>query len=103
MDRDAEVDMADTAGRSPLWIAAQNGHTGVVALLLDQAGVLGGEPHKTNKDGWSPLFVACELFDCMARGARPRHRSELGMPRGNISFAMKQSHQPLTTPKTETV
>ena len=61
MDRDAEIDAVDTSGKSPLWIAAQNGHTSVVALLLDQAGVLGGEPFKTNQDGWSPLFVACEL------------------------------------------
>ncbi|KAK6523259.1 hypothetical protein TWF694_006148 [Orbilia ellipsospora] len=48
------VESRDHSGRSPLWIACENGRYDVVRLLLDQ----GADIESTNNDGKSPFWVA---------------------------------------------
>ncbi|KAL4872388.1 hypothetical protein BDV12DRAFT_210868 [Aspergillus spectabilis] len=45
----------DSYGRTPVLLAAENGHESVVEFLLHVSGV---DPHYADKDGWSPLSHA---------------------------------------------
>ena len=51
----ANVNQADNFGKSPLYIAANQGKEDVVALLLKS----GADVNQVDKDGISPLWVAC--------------------------------------------
>lgn len=48
------VDVQDSAGRTPLLYAAKNGYTEIVQLLIDQDADL----NKPQVDGWTPLMWA---------------------------------------------
>ena len=52
----ADVNAQENGGYSSLYVAAQNNHTDIVKLLLNQAGIL--VDLKINI-GWTPLFKAC--------------------------------------------
>ena len=51
----AKVNQADYFGKSPLYIAANQGKEDIVALLLAN----GADVNQADKDGHSPLWVAC--------------------------------------------
>ena len=50
----ADVNQATSEGSTPLYVAAQNGHEGIVALLIQA----GADVRKACKDGWTPMKVA---------------------------------------------
>ncbi|RYC80572.1 hypothetical protein BFJ63_vAg16546 [Fusarium oxysporum f. sp. narcissi] len=50
------INVKDSAGRTPLWWAAENGHETVVRLLLDW----GARTEAADKDGRTPLWWATE-------------------------------------------
>ena len=50
----AEVDPLDHLGRTPLWIAAGNGHLAAARRLLSE----GAEVNAADKNGQPPLFAA---------------------------------------------
>ena len=54
LEKGAHVDSKDTVGRTPLWLAAQNGHEAVVKLLVEK----GAHVDSKNTDGWTPLWLA---------------------------------------------
>jgi ankyrin repeat protein len=54
---DVEVEATDTAGRTPLLIAAWENQTGVVRLLLETGRV---NVNATNHDGWTALLYAVD-------------------------------------------
>ena len=51
------VDQANNTGVTPLYIAAENGHTEVVALLVKEGGAA---VDQANNDGWTPLLTAAD-------------------------------------------
>ncbi|KAK3942551.1 hypothetical protein QBC46DRAFT_426439 [Diplogelasinospora grovesii] len=56
VERGNSVDAKNSNGRSPLWLAAENGHESIVKLLLATAGV---EPNSEDSNNQTPLsFVA---------------------------------------------
>ena len=56
LDRGADVNQADEEGRTPLYIACQNGHVDAARLLLDK----GADVNWAAQYGRTPLFVACQ-------------------------------------------
>ena len=54
----ASCDLADSAGRTPLFMASANGHVAVVKLLIQAGGQLDSRVHAFN--GVTPLQMACE-------------------------------------------
>ena len=52
----ADVNQANSEGATPLFIAAQKGHEGIVVSLI-QAGV---DVRKACKDGWTPMEIATD-------------------------------------------
>jgi ankyrin len=50
----ADVNRECSVGFTPLYVAAQSGHDGIVALLIQA----GAEFRKVSKSGWTPMQVA---------------------------------------------
>jgi len=48
------MEKANNEGFCPIFVAAQNGHLGVVQYLNEQ----GADKEKANNNGASPLFIA---------------------------------------------
>ena len=53
LEQEADIDKATNSGRTPLWIASQNGHGEVVRMLLEQ----GADIH-LSWQGQTPLQTA---------------------------------------------
>ena len=53
----ADVNQADVDGRTPLFVAAREGHEAVVRTLLTDAGA---DVNKTRAGGYTPLYVAAQ-------------------------------------------
>ena len=80
---------SDDAGYTPLHIAVQERHSGIVALLLKA----GADPNRTDKHGngplWTAVYWACrrdrtdanlEIIGFLLRGgADPDHKNHAGM------------------------
>jgi ankyrin repeat protein len=54
-DCGADVNQALKSGATPLFIAAQKGHSGIVQCLVEE---LGADVNKANTKGFTPLYVA---------------------------------------------
>jgi ankyrin repeat protein len=52
-----DVNDGDKDGRTPLFIASQEGHSSMVELLLKADAM---DVNKGNKDGATPIFIAAE-------------------------------------------
>jgi ankyrin repeat protein len=50
----ADVNQATSEGFTPLYIAAQNGHEGCVAVLIQA----GADVRKASKSGYTPMKIA---------------------------------------------
>ena len=53
----ADVNQADDDGRTPLFVAAREGHETVVRFLITEAGA---DVNKTRRGGFTPLYVAAQ-------------------------------------------
>ena len=56
LDAGADVNQADTSGRTPLMFASLNGHMAVAEMLLER----GADVNQAMVDVWSPLYIAAE-------------------------------------------
>ena len=54
LDRGADVNQADEEGRTPLYIACQNGHVDAARLLLGK----GADVDRARESGATPLWIA---------------------------------------------
>ena len=53
----ADVNQACSVGFTPLYVAAQSGHDGIVAVLIQA----GADVRKASKNGYTPMKVAAKL------------------------------------------
>ena len=54
LNRDADINAISRDDHTALHMAAVNGHTAVIELLLDRGALIDA----VNKDGWTPLLMA---------------------------------------------
>lgn len=95
LERGAHTNYHDYGGNSALYIAAQNGSTDIVRLLLSQSNC---EPDRSNHEGWSPAYTACvfghlEIVKLLfGKGGVNRHHL------GRTMLGSLPQHQILTKP-----
>ena len=66
LEQGADKDKVNNNGRSPLYTAAQKGHSAVVQCLVEQ----GADVNKATNEGWTPLHIAAyeghkEIISCL--------------------------------------
>lgn len=57
-----DVNLANKNGATPLFIAAQNGHTAVVESFV----AAGANVNASRLDGVTPLFMACQVRNTLS-------------------------------------
>lgn len=56
INKEADINLFQNDGVSPLYIACQNGHDSIVQLSINK----GADINWCRKDGVSPLYIACQ-------------------------------------------
>ena len=64
IERVADINKAEDDGRTPLYIAAQNGHEAVVRALIEA----GADVNKARDGGATPLSASSQPVSNVARG-----------------------------------
>ena len=79
----ADINARDAKGEVPLHTAVRGGHRAVVALLLQQSGILPSVP--SAEDGFTPLHLAC------CKDVRVEERNRLSIVRTLLQVAKKHT------------
>ena len=94
-----DVNLADSYGRTPAYIASQNNHTDALKLLIEA----GADVNIADEDGWTPAFIASHNdwmagFDFNIPTVRRGKAGEVEM---NVTFEINESGVIRVTADTE--